>query len=84
MVCVLTFVSSVSLVVVPQAIQLVAPQAFALLIQQPPPPRGGGAIRGRVELTHVAQTTERRPGVADLGAPLDRDLPDRRKSVVYL
>jgi plastocyanin len=75
-VCVLTFVSLVSFVV--------APQAFALLIPQQPPPRGSGAIRGRVELTRVAQTTERRPGVSDLGAPPDRDLPDRRKSVVYL
>jgi plastocyanin len=67
--CVCVFL--LSFVVVPQA-------------TQQPPPRAGGAIRGRVELSHVAQTTERRPGVSDLGAPLDRDLPDRRKSVVYL
>jgi plastocyanin len=32
----------------------------------------------------VAQITERRPGISDLGGPPDRDLPDRRKSVVYL
>ncbi len=41
-------------------------------------------IRGRVELGHVAPTIERRPGVSDLGTAPDRDLPDRRKSVVYL
>ena len=64
------FLCLVSFAVVPQATQ-----------QSPP---RGGAIRGRVDLGHVAQTTERRPGVSDLGAPPDRDLPDRRKSVVYL
>jgi plastocyanin len=46
-----------------------------------------GAIRGRVEL-HRALVTERRPTVADLGAPADRagdhDRGDRLKSVVYL
>ena len=74
--CVLTFVSVVSFVLAPQ----VVPQAR----QQPQPPRGGGAIRGRVEIGHVLQAIERRPGVSDLGAPPDRDLPDRRRSVVYL
>src|SRR5436190_10783123 len=73
--CVLIVVSFVSFVLAPQ----VAPQAS----QQPPAARGG-AIRGRVEITHVAQTVQRRPGVSDLGAPPDRDLPDRRRSVVYL
>jgi len=43
-----------------------------------------GAIRGRVEVLHVAPNVERRPGVSDLGAPPDRDLPDLRRSVVYL
>src|SRR5256885_1768874 len=56
---------------------VVAPQASQQL-------RGAGAIRGRVELGHVAQTIERRPGISDLGAPLDRDVPDLRRSVVYL
>src|SRR5688572_16982797 len=56
---------------------VVAPQAT----QQPT--SRGGAIRGRVELGYVAQTGER-PGVSALGAPRDRDAPDRRKSVVYL
>ena len=67
--CVCIFL--VSFVVVPQA-------------TQQPIPRGGGTIRGRVELGHVPPTIERRPGVSDLGAPPDRDLPDRRRSVVYL
>jgi plastocyanin len=43
-----------------------------------------GAIRGRVELRRVAPATERRPTVADLGAPRARDLSDRMRSVVYL
>jgi plastocyanin len=43
-----------------------------------------GALRGTVEVGQVARAAERRPGVADLGAPRDRDVPDRRRSVVYL
>ncbi len=43
-----------------------------------------GTIRGRVELRRVAPAIERRPGVADLGPPPARDVPDRLKSVVYL
>jgi plastocyanin len=43
-----------------------------------------GAIRGRVELRRVVSSAERRPGVADLGAPAGRDLPDVLRSVVYL
>ena len=60
--------------------------SFAVVPQasQQPTPKGSGAIRGRVEVGHLAQTVERRPGVSDLGTPPDRDLPDRRKSVVYL
>src|SRR5688500_7141144 len=59
--------------------------SFAVVPQatQQPLPRSG-AIRGRVALGHIAQTGQRRPGVSDLGAPRDRDVPDRRKSVVYL
>jgi plastocyanin len=53
-------------------------------------PHGGlsaarnGAIRGRVELRRQAAAIERRPGVADLGTPSGRDVPDLRRSVVYL
>jgi plastocyanin len=43
-----------------------------------------GAIRGRVELRRIAAVTERRPGVADLGTPAARDIPDLLRSVVYL
>ena len=43
-----------------------------------------GAIRGRVELRRVAAAVERRPGVADLGTPAGRDMPDLLRSVVYL
>jgi plastocyanin len=48
-------------------------------------PQGrAGAIRGRVELRRPASAPERRPGVAELGTPVARDLPDLRRSVVYL
>ena len=60
-----------------------APQVVPQASQQPPPGRGG-AIRGRVEIGRVARTVERRPGVSDLGTGPDRDLPDQRRSVVYL
>ena len=43
-----------------------------------------GAIRGRVELRRAATAMERRPGVADLGTPPSRLIPDLRRSVVYL
>ena len=43
-----------------------------------------GAIRGRVELRRIATPMERRPGVADLGTPAARDIPDLLRSVVYL
>jgi plastocyanin len=41
-------------------------------------------IRGRVDVRHVAAPIDRRPGVADFGMPRDRDVPDVRRSVVYL
>ena len=43
-----------------------------------------GAIRGRVAVLRVAQTAERRPGISDLGNPPPREIPDSRRSVVYL
>jgi plastocyanin len=43
-----------------------------------------GAIRGRVEIRRAATAMERRPGVADLGTPPARLMPDLRRSVVYL
>jgi plastocyanin len=56
-----------------------APQA-----SQQPSAAKGGAIRGRVEIGHATRAVERRPDVSDLGTPPDRDLPDQRRSVVYL
>ena len=49
-----------------------------------PAQRPLGSIRGRVDLRRVAVAPERRPGVADLGTPGPRDLPDTRRAVVYL
>ena len=43
-----------------------------------------GAIRGRVDIRRTATGIERRPGVADLGTPPGRLIPDLRRSVVYL
>jgi plastocyanin len=43
-----------------------------------------GSITGRVTLRRVPPAAERRPGVADLGAPPARDVSDRTRSVVYL
>ena len=43
-----------------------------------------GLIRGRVALRRVTPPVERRPTVAELGAPAERDRSDRRQSVVYL
>ena len=43
-----------------------------------------GSIRGRVEVRRPAAAVERRPGVADLGTPAGRDVPNLLRSVVYL
>jgi len=43
-----------------------------------------GSIRGRVEVGRPQARPDRRPGVADLGAPLPRDTTDLVRSVVYL
>ena len=43
-----------------------------------------GTIRGRVDLRRTISAPERRPGVADLGTPAARDVPDLLRSVVYL
>ena len=45
---------------------------------------GTGALRGRVEIRRSVAPPERRPGVSDLGSAAARDLPDRRRAVVYL
>ena len=43
-----------------------------------------GSIRGRVDVRRPTTAPERRPGIADLGTPPARDLPDLLRSVVYL
>jgi plastocyanin len=43
-----------------------------------------GAIRGRVEVRRVFAPPERRPSVAELGAPPLREIADLRRTVVYL
>ena len=43
-----------------------------------------GSIRGRVEVTRVYQAAERRPSVSDLSTPPPREIPDIRRTVVYL
>jgi plastocyanin len=51
----------------------------------PAPARAAaGSIRGRVEVPRDLPPPETRPSVGDLGMPALRDLPNRRRSVVYL
>jgi len=62
---------------VPIVALAVAPLASA-------PPRANGAIHGRVDIVQKVKPPARRPNVSDLGMPSHRDVPDRRRSVVYL
>jgi plastocyanin len=43
-----------------------------------------GSIRGRVDIRRAATAAERRPTVNELGTPPLREMPDLRRSVVYL
>lgn len=43
-----------------------------------------GIIRGRVDVPRASHTVQRRPNVSDLGMQPARDMPDLRRSVVYL
>ena len=43
-----------------------------------------GAIRGRVDIRRYFPPPERRPSVAELGAPAPREITDMRRTVVYL
>jgi plastocyanin len=43
-----------------------------------------GAVRGRVEVRRVARPIERRPTVSELGSAERHEVPDLRRSVVYL
>jgi hypothetical protein len=49
--------------------------------------RGAGAsgtIRGRIDLPAIVASNDRRPDIGALGMAPPHDLPDRRRSVVYL
>jgi plastocyanin len=48
------------------------------------PPAAVGAIVGRVDVRRASTSTAARPAIAELGAPAPREIPDRRRSVVYL
>jgi plastocyanin len=50
----------------------------------PQPPSPGGSIQGRVEVRRDEGGVDGRPSVADLGQHAPRDVPDRRRSVVFL
>jgi plastocyanin len=43
-----------------------------------------GSLRGRVEVRRASAASERRPNVADLNTPLERNVLTRPTSVVYL
>ena len=43
-----------------------------------------GTIRGKVDIQRPAPTSERRPTVAQLGAPAPRERTERNRAVVYL
>jgi len=58
--------------------------AFVLSAVDTPAQRPLGAIRGRVDIRRVVTAPERRPGVAELGSPGPREMPDTRRAVVYL
>jgi plastocyanin len=62
-----------------------ASSANVAVLQAGQGPGRPGALRGRVDLAHIAPVG-RRPGISDLGAGAlpDRDAPDRQRSVVYL
>jgi plastocyanin len=60
----------------------IAALATAPLVSSPAP--ANGTIVGRVEILQKLPPAARRPNVSDLGMPSHRDVPDRRRSVVYL
>jgi plastocyanin len=56
----------------------------AVLAGLPGPPLVAGAIRGRVDVRLEWPALETAPRVGDLGMAQPHDVPDRRRSVVYL
>ncbi len=61
----------------------IAPVSLALLLVSARP-GGAGTIQGKVDVRLSLRAPERRPNVGDLGAPPQRDAPDRYRSVVFL
>jgi len=59
-------------------------QASFLSFAVPANAAATGVIRGRVEVRRAVPLSDRRPTVAQLGAPIERSAIDRRRSVVYL
>ena len=49
-----------------------------------PAAAAAGSIRGRVEVTRELPAPAARPSIGELSMPMPRDLPNRRRSVVYL
>ncbi len=47
-------------------------------------PAAVGAIVGRVDVRRPSPSAAARPAIAELGASAPREIPDRRRSVVYL
>ena len=64
-------------------VSLICFVSFVSFVSNAAQPRTG-SIRGRVELRRVVSAPERRPSVAEPGAPASRDVPDLRRSVVFL
>jgi plastocyanin len=58
--------------------------AGALAAGLPAAPLAAGAIRGRVDVRLEWPALETAPRVGELGMPQPHDVPDRRRSVVYL
>jgi plastocyanin len=58
--------------------------SFVSVVSAPVSAARPGTIRGRVDVRRAASPIERRPGVADLGTPAPRDMPELVRSVVYL
>ena len=62
---------------------VVAVSLLAVLPGSGPAQTRGVTIRGRVELPRVAPLAERRPSAGELGDGPARDMPERRRAVVY-
>jgi plastocyanin len=51
---------------------------------QVPIHRSSGVLRGRVDIRRTLPPSVVRPGVNELSSPAPRDLPERRRAIVYL